>query len=512
MKKSILKSTIVVLACSVAAKILSYIWEASLAAYLGASDEADCFYMMLGIFNILYPVLDLGIWKVFMPIYKTKLARNLTSDAEKIANISIAFFFSLSLLLIVTLIAFAGPLTILIAPGFSAEKKLITAKYIRIASPLYLTMAVSSVVGAVLQSHEKFFGSQLREIGAHVSKIACLWICYRYFGIYAAVIAYIIGSVCRVLVQLPFIDWKWNFRIDLRFRDADVMTMMKGLPSVAITSAVTNLNGLIDKRFASDALSGSVACLNYGHKLMNVFSGTISTAIGTATYPTMIQYIAEGEEEKLKSLIGNIIGVLAFIIVPISLFCMSFSKELVTIAFQRGAFDASATELTAAVFLCYCIGMLFTGVTTVVSNVFYGYGDTKTTMWISLANVLINILLNLILIRVMGVAGLALATSISTAVSLAIRLICLKKLIRLDYGTILKETLKILAISLAAVGMAWLIFKRLLSLSILMSLLGSVFVIALCGIGLAKLLHVKAFQFFRELLRSRFRRNRASHE
>lgn len=57
-----------------------------------------------------------------------------------------------------------------------------------------------------------------------------------------------------------------------------------------------------------------------------------------------------------------------------------FSTELVTVAFQRGAFDAAATATTSQVFVGYCLGMLFLGVTTVVTNVFYGYGDTKITM------------------------------------------------------------------------------------------------------------------------------------
>ena len=35
-----------------------------------------------------------------------------------------------------------------------------------------------------------------------------------------------------------------------------------------------------------------------------------------------------------------------FFIIPISIFCFLFSTEMVTVAFQRGAFDVAATSLT----------------------------------------------------------------------------------------------------------------------------------------------------------------------
>ena len=88
-----IKNTLIVLTCSIIAKILSYIWEAVLASFLGISENADAFYMVSGIVMVLYPILDLGIWKVFLPIYKQKLTLGNYVKADRIANISITLFF-----------------------------------------------------------------------------------------------------------------------------------------------------------------------------------------------------------------------------------------------------------------------------------------------------------------------------------------------------------------------------------------------------------------------------------
>ena len=508
MNNKIMKNVAVIMGCSIAAKILSYVWEATLAALFGASDQADALYMTTSIFNILYPILDLGIWKVFLPIYKKKLVEGNEEMTTQIANKTATLFFMLSFALVLFLIVFAKPLVYIVAPGFAIEKKLITIQYLRISAPTYLLMAFASIIGAMLQSRERFLGSQIREIGTHISKIVYIIICFRFFGIYAAVTAMIVGSIFRVLIQLPFINWKWRFKPDFHLRDKDIIPMLRGLPSVAVTAAIAHINGLIDKVVASGAESGAIACLNYGNRLMNVFSGMISSAISTATYPTMIQYIAEKKDEKLRSIIHKTILALAFFIIPISLFCILFSNELVKAAFQRGAFDASATMLSASVFVGYCIGMLFSGVATIITNVFYGFGDTKITMYISITNIGLNILFDLLFFKIWGISGLAVATSVSAIICLVIRLVYLKRFICLDYRLIIKECLKICIIAIVACCVSWIGFSKVIHINTLISLVLSLLISISIYFLLAKAFRIQTFSSILSTVEKKLKRKR----
>ena len=510
MGNKILKNTGVILACSIMAKVLSYILEAILAALLGANEQADAFYMTTSIFGILYPILDQGIWKVFLPTYKKKLVEEEDKKAEKVANTALTFFFLLSVALVMFLIVCAKPIVAIMAPGFDAQNKATTMEFLRISAPTYLLMASASVIGAMLQSREKFLGSQMREIGTHASKIVYILICFRFWGIYAAVTAMIVGSIFRLLIQLPFINWKWKLHLNFDFKDKDIVTMIKGLPSVALTVAIAHLNGMIDKMVASGAASGAVACLNYGHKLMNVFSGMISTAISTAVYPSIIQHIAKKEEDKLQALLRNVFCSLLFFTIPISVFCFLFSTELVTVAFQRGAFDASATSMTAGVFVGYCVGMPFLAFTTIVTNVFYGYGDTKITMYISMVEIALNIGFDLLFVRFWGVAGLAYATSISAIICLVIRMVNLKKYIRIGYRKTAIEGLKITALSVVACIVPYLIVNKLIHLNVYLSLFISVAVSAGIYMVSAYILHIRTLDFVRSFIGNRFRRKKSS--
>lgn len=461
MSNKLIKSTVIILGCSIIAKLSSFLWEAMMAAYFGASELSDAFYMTTSIFGILYPILDMGIWKVFLPIYKTKMVQESEERLHKIANVSVSFFFCLSVALVLFLIVMAKPLTWIIAPGFSPEKKAMTVQFLRWSSPTYLLMASTSVIAAMLQCHGRFLGSQLREIGTYIGRIPFVILCFRHLGIYAAVFALIAGSVFRLLIQLPFINWNWRFKPDFHFKDPDIRQMIRGLPSVALTSAINHINGLVDKIIASGDVNGAVTCLNYGNQLLHVFSGMISSAIATSTYPTIVQYIAEKKTDSLRELLSNIINVLSYFIVPISMFCVIFAEDIVTIAFQRGAFDQSAAILTGNIFAGYCIGMLFTGLSTIISNVFYGYGDTRFTMKISFLGIVLNIIFNLWFCRIWGVVGLAIATSLSAIICLLVKLVFVRKYIVLDYKCIALEVLKILMISGITVAGVFFLAKYL---------------------------------------------------
>ena len=495
MSNKIFKNVGIILGCSIIAKILSYIWEAVLAAYIGVTDQADAFYMVTSVFGVLYPILDLGIWKVFLPAYKSRLVKKQETKAEELANISITFFFLLSVALVALLIFLTKPLVMIVAPGFDAEKKAMTVQFLRLSSAMYFLMTTASIIGAMLQSREKFLGSQVREIGTHVSKIIFGLITFRYFGIYAAVAAMVVGSIFRVLIQLPFIDWKWRFKPNFHLGNTDVKSMMKGLPAVAITAAIANLNGMIDKIVASGTVTGSVASLNYGDKLMNVFSGMISVAIATAVYPTTIQYIAEKEECKLKELLRNAISALMFCIIPISLFCFVFSEELVTVAFQRGAFDAMATKTTAGVFAGYCVGMLFIGVSGIITNVFYGYGDTKKTMYFSIAEIILNVVFDITFVRWLGVSGLAYATSISALLCLGMKFMYLRKYVKIGNRKISIEGIKILLISVASCILPYVLTNYAIHMNVYLILLIDALLFGGLFLGLSFLLRVNALRF-----------------
>lgn len=442
--KKIFRGTIVIVLVGILAKITSFISEAILAAYLGTTFQSDAYYMVASVQNVFYPMLSIGIWKVFLPLYKSHIAKGEIDKSHALTNKSLSFFTVIALAVVVLLLLFAPIVVSVVAPGFKGETRTLCIMLVRISSPMYVFIVTSAVYASILQCHDKFLGSQIREVASHIPTIVAAIFFYKRFGIVVMAIALVAAALLRLLIELPFVNWGYKFSPDFKFKTQEFALMLKRLPSALISAGVAQLNTLVDKAMASTLPTGTVSGLNYGHKLMNVFSGLLSSAIATAMYPQMIELISLDKKEELGRLVVKIINIFCVLMMPITVACVLFRTELVSAVFQRGAFNANSTALTASVFALYCLGLFFIACNTVISNIFYGHGDTKTAMYISTANLGINVVLNLILIHLWGVNGLALATSLSAIITFFVRLWFSEKYVKLNNKMMILTATKVL--------------------------------------------------------------------
>ena len=442
--KTIFRGAAVIILVRILAKVASFISEAVLAAYLGTTYQSDAYYMVNGIELVIYPMLSVGIWKVFLPIYKEKITHGLQDEAAALTNKVITFFSIISFCAVGLLILLAGPIVSVVAPGFEGETRALCMKLVRISAPMYFFIIGAAIYASILQANNRFLGSQIREVASHIPTILAALFFYKRFGIEAMAIALVVGGAVRLLIELPFVNWGYRFRPDFKFRSQEFGLMLKRLPSALISEGVTQLNTLIDKAMASMLPEGTISGLNYGHKLMNVFSGLLSAAVATALYPQMIELIALKKEEQLSKLIVKIINIFCILMIPVTVACVLFRTELVAAVFQRGSFTETSTALTSGVFALYSIGIFFIACNTVITNLFYGYGNTKTPMFISIANLIINVALNFALIFLWGVNGLALATSLSAIITFFIRVKAAEKYVKLDNKKMIVTAAKVL--------------------------------------------------------------------
>ena len=453
--KQIFRGTLIIIFVSILAKLSAFLSEAVNAAYMGTSKESDAYYMVAGIQQVLYPMLSIGIWKVFLPVYKDKITREGHSAAESLSNKMISFFSLVSLAAVVLLMLFSRQVVSVVATGFTGETKELCIDLVRISAPMYLFIVAEAIYAVMLQCHNKFFGSQIREVASHLPSILAAILLYRRFGIRVMALALVAGGILRLLIELPFVDWGYRYKPDFRFKGKEFGLMLKRLPSALLSEGVQQINALIDRSMASSFPEGAVSALNYGNRLCNVFSGLLSSAISTALFPQMVELISQKKHRELSGLMTKILNLFLLLMVPVTVACVLFSSDLVSAVYERGAFQAESTLLTSGVFTCYSIGLLFAASSAVVSNIFYGFGDTRTPLLISVFHMFVNVGLNLWLSRLIGVKGLALATSLSAVLTYGIRLFLMKKIVSPEWKSIMWTCIKTVLASAAACGAAY---------------------------------------------------------
>lgn len=470
------KGTITVSLMIFIAKIMSFISETTLAYSLGNGEEADIYYTIIGIQQIIYPMISIGVWKIFLPEYKKKIVLNKEKEANRYSDKIITLFIFISIIFVLTIMIFSKPITACVVPGFNSVRQSKVSSFLKFTSPMYLFLCVSTIYGAMLQSRNKFFGSQIREIIVQVPTIITSIFLYNQYGLPALGISLIVGSFLRFIIEIPFVDWKYKFKPNVKFKDKDILVFFKRLPSALLTASFSQIHSLIDKIVASGLSAGSIACLNYGVKVSTLVSGLFSQAINTAIYPTMAGLIAEKKYIELSNLINMVLNIMCFFIVPISFGCICFNYEIIYILFARGAFQGEAIHITGLILSGYSVGLIFTSFITTINDILYCHGKINVTMKISLFSCGVTLFFDLIVVNFLGVFGLALATSIANILTFLIAVKQLKKTLQINLIHFDKEILKIAIASIFAVTISKIFYESIMLINIIFRLVISIII------------------------------------
>ena len=204
---SIVRNLKIVFLLTILAKIASFLSEVIIANYLGTSNKADAYSMIAGIHAVIYPMLGIGIWSIFLPKYQKQKTISNVKATKEYSDKVITIFIMLSSAIALFVFVFADWIIAIASPGFDGETKNIAASLLRIYSPYFVFSTISSVYAAMLQSHGKFLGSQLREFVSYLPTIILGPVMYLYIGVSGFAIALVIGSILRLVIQFPSINW-----------------------------------------------------------------------------------------------------------------------------------------------------------------------------------------------------------------------------------------------------------------------------------------------------------------
>ena len=92
---------------------------------------------------------------------------------------------------------------------------------------------------------------------------------------------------------------------------------------------------------------GGISALNYASKLMNLPMGIFALAISTVIFPTLSEQSFQGNRLELGKTLTRGIKLVLLITLPAAAGLMALKTPIVKLLFERGVFDAVATQMTA---------------------------------------------------------------------------------------------------------------------------------------------------------------------
>ena len=424
------RSTVIVSAMTMLSRVLGLVRDVVLLNVFGAGKDFDTFVVAFRIPNFFRRLFAEGAFsQAFIPVlteYKTT-----KTHAEVQILISRVFGCLATVMSLLTLFAMiAAPAIIYIyAPGFhgDAEKFDLASEMFQLTIPYLLFMSLTAFASSILNSYGKFTTPAFAPVLLNISMIAgALWLSpLMAEPIKALGWAVIVAGILQLAIQIPEL-WRQKLLIPpkIDFKHEGVDRIMKLMLPALFGVSVTQINLLLNTIWASFMQDGSVSWLYSAERMTELPLGLIGVAIGTVILPALSTRRAEADMSKFRGMMDWAAKVIVMAGVPASIALFMLSTPIIQTLFQRGAFTAEDTAMTALALQCMSAGVISFMLIKVFAPGFYAQQDTKTPVRVGLMAVAANAILNVIFIGVFKWMGwgaehmaLALASSGSALVN-----------------------------------------------------------------------------------------------
>ena len=244
----------------------------------------------------------------------------------------------------------------------------------------------------------------------------------------------------------------YRFVADFQWKDSGVRQILKLMGPAVIAASVVQVNVVVNAMFAYGVGEGAVSWLSYAFRLMQLPIGVFGVAVATVTLPALSRAAVGGIGADFKPTLAKGLRLVAFLVLPSTIGLVLLAGPIVSVLYERGAFDAVDRMQTAAALRAYGYGLVCYAWLKVLQPAFYAIEKRWLPMMVSIFALLLNLGFNWFFVFVMrwGHESLALTTSISATVNFLILYIAMRKFA----GDLGSAELSILLVKLAAAGAA----------------------------------------------------------
>jgi putative peptidoglycan lipid II flippase len=403
--------------------------DMTVASFFGTSDAIDAFFIALTVPTFAINVIAGSLPAALVPIYLRVRERDGIAAASRLLSTLLVFAAAVIAGVSILLVLCAPLILPLVGARFGGEKLVLTRHLFLLLLPGVFISGLSGALAAILNAHERFLLAAVTPVFTSALSIAFLFAAASRWGIYSLAL----GLSAGYLAELVVLAWSSRARGLLvaprwrSWRDPEVRQVLGQYVPLVIGGAVMSSSPLIDQAMAAGLGSGSVAELAYGSKIVAAGVGLGVTALSTAIFPHFSRMVATRDWSSLRHSLRTYTRLALAAAIPATLLIVVFSASIVRVLFERGQFSADDTRVVAQVQSLYALQIPFYVLGVMGVQLLHAVSANKILMWVSIGNFFTNIIGNYVFMKLWGVSGIALATSIVYLLSMVVILIAVSR-------------------------------------------------------------------------------------
>lgn len=392
-----------------------------LALFLGAGLYSDVFFVAMKMPAFFRRIFAEGAFgQSFLPNFTKSRQKGAFCLAVLIRFGSAVFLFC------VIVNFFASFFTKIFAFGFNAETIALASPLVAINFWYLFFIFLVTLFGAILNYEHKFFITSFSASLFNLCIVLCVFFVDKneplqnlYYFSYAIVLSGVAQLILHLIALKNNITAKamW-LSIRLRKTKVKLDNFYANFFHGVLGSSATQLSSLLDTTIASFLITGSISYLYYANRVFQLPLALFAIALTQVSFPKILKHLKSGEENLALNFMKKALGFLSLLLLFSTLLGIIFAKEITTLLFERGNFNANDAKLTAFVLIAYLIGLFPFGLQKLLSLWLYAKFKQKIAAIIAFKALGISASFSIICILLiqneeLKVLGVALASSIS---------------------------------------------------------------------------------------------------
>ncbi len=441
---------------NLASRVLGLVRDQTIAALFGASAHASIFGVISRVSTMVYDLLIGGaLTAALVPVFSEYARDDTTGPAlpgkeatdggnrpderrDRLAGALGATVGAALLVLIpvVGLLIVAAPqIMAFMGEGFAPEMQDLGMRLVRLAMPSVAMLGIASVLMAAHYARERFVRPSFATALYNVGIIAGALLLTPFFGLGGLVLGLLAGAALQCAAQSPAlrgVRWRalTNFRHPALRRIVRLYAPVAG--GLVVSAGVTSL----DTRLASQTGAGSIAAMRYATTLVQLPLGLVATALSFATLPVLSKQAAAvvawqraGKPEGLpagaseqppdlaayRATLALTLRLALLCIAPLTVALLVLHQPVVRLLFERGAFTADSTDITALALLFYAPQLPFVAIDQVLIAAFYALQNTRTPVLVGVVTAGLYVVVALALVDEWGMPALVFANTVQNS-------------------------------------------------------------------------------------------------
>jgi putative peptidoglycan lipid II flippase len=441
---SLFKSASIVSGLTLVSRITGLMRELLIASTFGASALTDAFNVAFRIPNLFRRLFAEGAFsQAFVPVLAASRQQK-GDEATHVLISQVATLLAWALFVTSVLGVLGAPwLVWAMASGLkqSPEGYEVAVVMTRFMFPYIAFMSLVALAAGVLNTWKRFAVPAATPVLLNVAMITAAWWGGPWFAalgitpIYALAAGVMLGGMAQLGVQLwalrrlhllPRIGLSWRALREAWGAEGPKRILHLMAPALLGVS-VAQISLLINTQIASHLTPGSVSWLSYADRLMEFPTALLGVALGVVLMPQLSAAKAANDNAQYASMLDWGLRLVVVLALPCALALLVFSKPLVAVLYNYGAFSAHDVQQTTLALMGYGAGLLGLVAIKVLAPGYYASQDIRTPVRIAVAVLAITQLLNLVLVPHLAHAGLALSIGLGALINATWLLLGLRK-------------------------------------------------------------------------------------